>query len=154
MPLFQVKHSVWDYDIVGDNDIAGVFYSSFKAVNAVGKLPPAWHNLYGAPTQNNNSMTLRLGGVNWRDKYNETPNLGSTYRGRVLVSQRVRDSLPAKEIKADRKVAPWKRKVKILDPMRYPKTETYVLKAGIVSGSELPKLASTTLGGGNRKMGV
>ena len=145
---------MWDYDLVGDNDIAGVFYSSFKAVNSAGKLPPAWHNLYGAPTQKNNNMTLRLGGVNWRDKYNETPNLGSTYRGRVLVSQRVRDSLPAKEIEGDRKVAPWKRKVKVLDPLKYPKTETYVLKAGIVSGSELPKLSSTTLGGGNRKMGV
>jgi hypothetical protein len=150
----KVKHSVWDYDLVGDNDLAGVFYSSFKAVDAAKKVPPAWHNLYGAPTQQDSSMSLKLGGTNWREKYNDYPNLGSTYRGRVLVSQRVRDALPAKELKADRAVAPWKRKVKMLDILKYPKTETYVLKAGIVCGSELPKLGSNTLSGGNKKMGV
>jgi len=154
----KVKNSIWDYDTLGSNDIAGMFYTTIKEVEKKKKIGPTWKNLYGAPTVAiSSSATLATslaGGTDFKKKYNEFPDLGSTYRGRVLMSQKIRPTLPKKEIENDRPFKPWKRKVKTLDLKKYPKTESYVLKLGLMAGSELPQLRGTIDRSANRKMGV
>jgi hypothetical protein len=155
----RVKHSIWDYDMLDGNDIAGMFYSTFKETEKKKKVGPRWVNLMGAPTvATSTSETLKVaasGGTDWRAKYNAHPDLASTYRGRVLITEKVRPTLPKREIAKDRPFKAWKRKVKALDVMKYPQTNKYVLKAGVISGSELPQISGGVVDGGrNRKMGV
>lgn len=106
-------------------------------------------NLYGAPTIKEtaaSTLVTKIGvTTNWKKKYNETPALGSTFRGRVLITQKVKSKLPKKQIKKEQPFAPWKKKAKPLEPFKYPLQETYVLKATVVSGSELPLLQATRL---------
>jgi hypothetical protein len=154
----KVKHSVWDYDTLGSHDIAGLFSTTVKEVEKKKKIGPTWKNLYGAPTVATSSSTTMAtamgGGIDYKKKYNEFPELGSTYRGRVLMSQKIRAELPKKEIENDRPFKPWKRKVRTLDLRKYPKTESYVLKCGLMAGSELPQLRGTIDRSANRKLGV
>ena len=139
-----VTHTVWDYDKIGDNDVAGRFKSTFKEVAKKKKVGPSWVNLYGAPTAKPSSLVGKLpipGEMDWSDEYNSRPDIGSTYRGRVLVSQKVRDTLPKAEIKKDRPLnKTWKRKAKVLLPEKEPETARYVLKVDIISGTELPEI--------------
>jgi uncharacterized membrane protein len=154
----KIKHSVWDYDTLGSNDVAGIFYTKLKDVEKKKKIGPTWKNLYGAPTvATSSSATLATslgGGVDYKKKYNEFPDLASTYRGRVLMSAKIRPNLPKKEIENDRPFKVWKRKVKTLDLKKYPKTDSYVLKLGLMAGSELPQLRGTIDRSANRKLGV
>jgi len=146
----RVKHIVYDYDLVGGNDDVSCFSTKFKDVEKKGKIGPTWFNLYGAPT----TATAPLNPLeeNWLEKYNQHPEKGSTYRGRVLISQKVRDELP--KSKGELPFAPWSRKVKMLHIKKHPRTHDYVLKVGFIAGSELPKIPSSTGLGGARKMGV
>jgi hypothetical protein len=145
----RIKHSVWDYDTVGAHDLAGIFYTNLKELQKKRKTGPTWMNLYGSPLQSST-----FGSSEWRKKYNEHPDLGGCYRGRVLVSQKLRDSLPKKEIEADRPAKPWKRKVKPLAIHKYPSTEFYVLRVDVMCGNQLPQLTATMDKGRNRKLGI
>lgn len=64
-------------------------------------LGPQWVNLYGATLSSNPSdmagtMGKAMGvadATKWVEKYNTHPNQASTYRGRVLISQRIVDEV-------------------------------------------------------------
>ncbi len=109
-------------------------------------MKPTWMNLYGAPTANTSARETitshtMFAGKNFADKYNEVPELGSTYRGRVLMSQKIKTALPQKVQERDQGFTPWKRNVRALAPYKYPVCGNYVLRAFILSGSELPVTA-------------
>jgi hypothetical protein len=71
---------------------------------------PQWINLYGAtlvkaknveidPTKLAARVKNKLGvseAAKATESYNRHPNQGSTYRGRVLISQRITDEVPAR----------------------------------------------------------
>jgi hypothetical protein len=77
----RVKHSIYDYDLLGDHDLAGCFYTNFKDVDKAKnkKIGPLWFNLYGAPLVSLSTASQALagasslanaltGGVNWTQK--------------------------------------------------------------------------------------
>ena len=121
---------------------------------------PMWVNLYGAPQHiafsvknattsavQSLSRTAHLE-IDYKHQYNTLPDKASCYKGRVLISQRIKEEAP-KSI--SKKIADahesFRRKIHV--HAAAPPTTTYVLRAIIVSGSQLPqitKIASKNAG--------
>lgn len=152
----SIKLSVWDYDLTG-SDLIGCFYNKFNLLQRLPRDPatghdmctgPMWVNLYGAPvavgfsvgsTLKNSLNTLKeLAGTDYSEIYNNQPNKGSNFKGRLLISQRIAlaEDRP-KKYRTD-EMEPFRKSVKKLSMRAKPITTTYVLKALVVSGSELP----------------
>jgi hypothetical protein len=152
----SIKMSVWDYDFSG-SDLIGCFYNKFNLLQRLPRDPstgydmctgPMWVNLYGSPVSLGFSMgsTLKKGfnqlkelaGTDYSELYNNQPNKGSNYKGRVLISQRIAlaEERP-KKYRTD-EMEPFRKSIKKLNMKAKPLTATYVLKALVVSGSELP----------------
>jgi hypothetical protein len=77
---------------------------------------------------------------------NKHPDKGSTYRGRVLISQAIRDTPPPPSKggpspqKGSHALPAFKLPCPRLKLAQEPRTRKYRLRAALVSGTELPKL--------------
>eukprot|EP00604_Paraphysomonas_vestita_P002816 CAMPEP_0174818892 /NCGR_PEP_ID=MMETSP1107-20130205/1828_1 /TAXON_ID=36770 /ORGANISM="Paraphysomonas vestita, Strain GFlagA" /LENGTH=1810 /DNA_ID=CAMNT_0016031457 /DNA_START=453 /DNA_END=5885 /DNA_ORIENTATION=- len=143
-----IKLSIWDYDLDG-SDIIATTYSKFgviqKLTNGTG---PFWVNLYGAFVSTGFAMTSTVKGgltklahitddIDYTDLYNKYPDKAPSYKGRILISQRIESQRPKKYDKDE--IEPFRRRVPRLPTQNEPKYQTYILKALVVSGTELPK---------------
>jgi hypothetical protein len=159
----RIKHVVADAEIASLETVA-THYTKYREIDAADgkKTAVKWVNLYGAPTAATRILTqltdgLKVGlegGVDYRAQYNTFPDLGTTYRGRVLIAQKIMKELPKKEADNNRPFLPWKRSVKPLTLSKYPPTKEYILKLHLVSGTELPRIKGTMDLTRNRKVGV
>lgn len=144
----SIKMSVWDYDLDG-SDIIATAYSKFgvlqKLTNGTG---PYWINLYGAQVSTGFALTATVkGGLNklaalvddmdYTELYNTYPDKAPAFKGRLLVSQRIETQRPKKFDKDE--IEPFRRTIPRLGAQYEPKAQSYVLKALVVSGTELPK---------------
>jgi hypothetical protein len=124
----DVIFNVMDWDPVGGDEVVGKF--ELKNVEAVAKIhgnEPFWVNLYGAPVKgcSNNSRAAVL--------MNEDATQGSAYRGRVLLTLRIRTkSSDTYDAKHQKRLAP-----KL--PMEgYPASCVYRMRAHFVQAIGLP----------------
>lgn len=102
---------------------------------------PRWFNLYGPPLRRINKKRAQV--------VSQNPELGSTYRGRVLLSmEKVESPMPSESERFHTK------RMKDTPPMstavtnesRFPKTVKYVLRCALYCGADIPQfhsLAST-----------
>ncbi|EGZ16294.1 hypothetical protein PHYSODRAFT_560782 [Phytophthora sojae] len=124
----DVIFSVMDWDPVGGDEVVGKF--ELKDVEAVAKAhgnEPFWVNLYGAPVKgaSNNSRAAVL--------MNENSHLASAYRGRVLLTLRVRaKSSDLYDAKHQKRLAPK------LAMENYPASHVYRMRAHFVQAVGLP----------------
>ena len=44
----MMRYSVWDYELVGPNELVAMFYDKLNVVSRLGSVSPHWANLYGA----------------------------------------------------------------------------------------------------------
>jgi len=79
----------------------------------------------------------------WVHKYNSSPDTASTYRGRVLITQSLRDTLPEASKGGPKGFRngpePWKRKCARLKLAQEPSEAKYTLRLALASGIELPR---------------
>ncbi|KAF1325975.1 hypothetical protein FI667_g8713, partial [Globisporangium splendens] len=127
-PATDVTFSVKDWDPIGGDEIVGQFV--LKDAVAVAKArggDPFWFNLYGAPVRgcsNNSTPSVFM---------NENPSLASTYRGRLLMSLKLREkSSDAYDAKNQKRLA------RKLPRDLYPATFVYRMRAHFVSAAGLP----------------
>ncbi|KAG7380532.1 Synaptotagmin-6 [Phytophthora boehmeriae] len=129
----DVIFNVMDWDPVGGDEVVGKF--ELKDVEAIVKAhenKPFWVNLYGAPVKgcSNNSRTAEL--------MNENASLGSAYRGRVLLSLRLRvKSSDMYDAKHQKRLAPK------LSLESFPESCVYRMRAHFIQAIGLPKAAAT-----------
>lgn len=139
-----ISFGVWDWDQVGSDEVVGHVSQSMKLVKALGgKIPPFWANIYGAPLRHNK---VELGD-SMKKQMNLYPDIGSTYRGRILMSLRILENEDNEFDEVNQK-----RNVKRLPPDLYPKTRLYRMRAHFVCGSEIPSFLSPKNFGQNSKM--
>lgn len=116
---------VWDYDLIGSDDLIGTFKVKFQDIREK-ELQVRWANLYGAPLTAKDEKQAEL-----MTLYGET--MGSTYRGRVLygfTSGYVGE--PKTETKPLKFHFPE-------DPIPQSSQRTYLLRVDIWEGNELPE---------------
>ncbi|KAG6955595.1 hypothetical protein JG688_00011807 [Phytophthora aleatoria] len=124
----DVIFNVMDWDPVGGDEVVGKF--ELKNVEAVAKIhenQPFWVNLYGAPVKgvSNNSRAAEL--------MNENANQASAYRGRVLLTLRIRaKSSDTYEAKHQKRLAPK------LPIESFPESCVYRMRAHFVQAIGLP----------------
>ncbi|KAL4094233.1 calcium-dependent phospholipid binding [Phytophthora ramorum] len=124
----DVIFNVMDWDPVGGDEVVGKF--EFKNVEAVVKAhgnAPFWVNLYGAPVKgcSNNSRAAVL--------MNENAHLASAYRGRVLLTLKIRaKSGDMYDAKHQKRLAPK------LSLESYPPSCVYRMRAHFVQAIGLP----------------
>jgi hypothetical protein len=152
----KIRHAVWDHDWGPDpDDLVCQFVTDIKFLEKYlnkghKKLGPTWMNLYGAavckdPSAMANALGSFLGASDtskWANKMNKKPEKASTYRGRVLITQSIRDKPPEKDGPKPNKEGgydPFKRKAKRLKMAQEPPSSLYRLRACVMSGVELPK---------------
>lgn len=119
-----IQVEVWDYDLVGSDDLVGNFKVPFGNIREK-ELKPRWGNLYGAPLSAKDNQDAELMTLFGQD-------LGSTYRGRIfygLTSYNYGD--PKSETKDLNFKFP-------LDPIPQSPQRTYLLRVDILEGHELP----------------
>lgn len=106
---------------------------------------PRWYNLYGPPLRGTNQKRQRL--------VSRHAELGSTYRGRVLVSM-VRVESPPPEAGEKMHTKP----MAAAERQRYerstPKTVKYMLRGALFCGVELPRSTLPSLAGGTSQVRV
>ena len=123
----KIELSLWDYDRLAKNDRVGTIFLKYNAIEKYGR-PPVWMPVYGAPNG------VDFGNVkNYMNRY---PGSASNFRGRLLVSAKVvsdRDTIKDEKEEVKTKVAA------PLPPRLSPPMRRLVLRALIVSGSELPR---------------
>lgn len=129
----DASFSVNDWDPIGGDEVVGHFVLQNVAELAKtrgGK--PFWVNLYGAPVRgcsNNSTAAVRM---------NQNPALASTYRGRVLLTLKLRDkSSDAYEAKHQKRMA------RKLPRELYPATFVYRMRAHFVSATGLAQQSRT-----------
>ncbi|GMF36658.1 unnamed protein product [Phytophthora lilii] len=124
----DVIFNVMDWDPVGGDEVVGKF--ELKDVEALAKAhgdDPFWVNLYGAPVKgcSNNSNAAVL--------MNENAHLASAYRGRVLLTLRIRaKSSDTYDAKHQKRLAPK------LSLESYPASCVYRMRAHFVQAIGLP----------------
>eukprot|EP00602_Paraphysomonas_sp_CaronLab_P003319 CAMPEP_0185019240 /NCGR_PEP_ID=MMETSP1103-20130426/1865_1 /TAXON_ID=36769 /ORGANISM="Paraphysomonas bandaiensis, Strain Caron Lab Isolate" /LENGTH=1852 /DNA_ID=CAMNT_0027549443 /DNA_START=18 /DNA_END=5573 /DNA_ORIENTATION=+ len=142
-----IKFSVWDHDVTGSDLIATV-YSKFNMIQKLGgDTGVHWENLYGAPVSAGYSLKNTLkGGItklknvgeqDYTEVYNTYPDRAPSFKGRILISQRIETQRP-KKYDTD-EIEPFRRSIKRIPQKAEPPTKLYVLKALVVSGTELPQ---------------
>jgi len=163
----KVKHSIWDRDTAGGDDLVCEFTTDLKVLKGYldrghTKDGPRWFNLYGAavcpdPNALKNAVASASSALSGgsgvgeeKARMNRNPERGSTYRGRVLVTQRiVGDDKALKHLGEGFKPGKggartgWSRNatqgVTKLKHDQEPPVRSYVLRACVVSGVELPR---------------
>ncbi|CAM9300468.1 unnamed protein product, partial [Phaeothamnion confervicola] len=158
----NTKLSVYEWDAIGDDELIGVVHGSVKLLGKLGPgavMGPTWYPMYGAPLKISDASNMkRLGkratmmeDVDWKEVYNNYSDKGSTYRGRLLLSQEIRATLPPGH--EDERL-PWRRKVKKLSTKREPATRLYAIRCFVVSGTEIPAFTSLANLGKTDKMSI
>ncbi|KAG2520033.1 hypothetical protein BBO99_00008415 [Phytophthora kernoviae] len=128
----DVIFNVMDWDPVGGDEVVGKF--ELKDVETVVKAhgnEPFWVNLYGAPVKgcSNNSRAAGL--------MNDNAYLGSAYRGRLLLSLRIRvKSSDVYDAKHQKRLAPK------LSLECFPESCVYRMRAHFIQSIGLPKAAA------------
>jgi hypothetical protein len=145
----SIKFSVWDHNITGSTLIATA-YTKYGIISKIQRPEPFWINLYGAPVANGFAMTTTMKGglnklkslaereVDYTALYNTYPERGSCYKGRVLISQTIRNPEDRPSRFRKNEIEAFRIKIKKKKPD--PPMATYVLRALVVSGTELPDL--------------
>lgn len=125
----DVAFSIKDWDPIGGDEVVGVFVlkNVHELVKARGS-SPFWVNLYGAPVRgcsNNSTASVMM---------NQTPELASTYRGRLLLTLKTREkSSDAYDAKSQKRMA------RKLPRELFPATFVYRMRAHFVSAIGLPQ---------------
>ncbi len=123
----KIELTLWDYDRLAKNDRVGTIFLKFNTIEKHGR-PPVWMPVYGAPNG------VDFGNVkNYMNRY---PGSASNFRGRLLVSAKVvsdRETIKDEKEEVKTKVAA------PLPPRLSPPMRRLVLRALVVSGSELPR---------------
>jgi hypothetical protein len=74
-----------------------------------------------------------------KDVYNTFPDQAASYKGRLLMAQRI-EPLDKGQKDKNGEIAPFRKKLKKkLSPMQEPRVRSYKLKVLVVTGSECPK---------------
>jgi hypothetical protein len=127
-PTTDVAFSVKDWDPIGGDEVVGQFV--LKDAEALAKARggnPFWINLYGAPVRgcsNNSTPSVFM---------NQHPSLASTYRGRMLMTLKLRGkSSDAYDAKNQRRLA------RKLPRESFPATFVYRMRAHFVNAIGLP----------------
>jgi hypothetical protein len=87
---------------VGGSELIATTYFNFTILKSMlmEKMGPYWVNLYGAPVDGLNPNPLNaiknLVGMDYKDFYNRFPDAATTFKGRVLISQKLCRELPEK----------------------------------------------------------
>ncbi|CAB1121421.1 unnamed protein product [Ectocarpus sp. CCAP 1310/34] len=160
----NVKFSIWDWDPVGENELVGVYYGKLRHIENTmketkGRVTCRWVNLYGPPlhipeTRNlkvltRRAATLGLGAqTDHLHQYLNFPDKASTYRGRVLVMERIVPHAPKAHEKD--KVA-WRRKIK---SPTVPKAAQYAMRIFVGAGTGIPQFTDVANFGKNKKMWI
>ncbi|POM58592.1 Dysferlin-like protein, partial [Phytophthora palmivora] len=106
---------------------------------------PRWYNLYGPPLHGTNTKRKQL--------VSRHAELGSTYRGRILISMvRVETPLPEDGEKMHLKTMPAPEREHF--ERSTPKTVKYMLRGALYCGVELPRGSSSALIGGTPQVRV
>lgn len=144
----SIKFSVWDYNLTGNNIIATA-YTKYGVISKIVRPEPFWINLYGAPVATGFAMTATVKGgfgklknltdIDYTALYNTYPEKGSSYKGRVLISQCLRNPEDRPSRFRKNEIEPFRLKIKKKKPD--PPTTLYVLRALVVSGTELPEFS-------------
>ena len=143
----SIKLSVWDYNLTGSNLIATA-YTKYGIISKISRPEPFWINLYGAPVAAGFTMTTTVKGgitkfknltdldIDYAGMYNTYPEKASGFKGRILISQSIRnpEDRPAKYRKNE--MEPFRKSIRAKPD---PPTQRYSLKALVVSGTELPE---------------
>ncbi|KAK1944253.1 Myoferlin [Phytophthora citrophthora] len=98
---------------------------------------PRWYNFYGPPLRGTNSKRKKL--------VSRHPELGSTYRGRVLLSM-IRMESPKPEDGEKMRVKSMSEADRERFEKTVPKTVKYMLRGALYSGVELPRSSSPITG--------
>ncbi|TYZ58161.1 hypothetical protein PybrP1_003952, partial [[Pythium] brassicae (nom. inval.)] len=129
----DASFSVNDWDPIGGDEVVGHFVlPDAVALAKTRGSQPFWVNLYGAPVRgcsNNSAAAVRM---------NQQPAVASTYRGRVLLTLKLRaKSSDAYEAKHQKRMA------RKLPRDLYPKTVVYRMRAHFVSATGLAQASRT-----------
>ncbi|CAM9701229.1 unnamed protein product, partial [Scytosiphon promiscuus] len=157
----SVKTIVKDWDSVGEDEIVACVNCKLKEIESLPDRQhrPRWFPLYGAPLVVPTSteiaeIALRMTGpsavTNWRSMYENLPQKASTYRGRILLSREIRESLPIGKEES----TPWRRKVGRLPKKKEPSTTRFAMRCYVASGADVPHQSSVIRMGLNFKMSV
>ncbi|KUF94553.1 Dysferlin protein [Phytophthora nicotianae] len=106
---------------------------------------PRWYNLYGPPLRGTNPKRKQL--------VSRHPELGSTYRGRILIST-VRVESPRPEDGEKMHTKPMSAEERERLDRSTPKTVKYMLRGALYCGVDLPRSSSSALIGGPSQVRV
>jgi len=160
-----IKMTIWDEDSgPAGNSLVGTVTDKFNLLNEDSNksTPPHWLNIYGAQVNGYElgSNLKKIGKIgsserDWKAHYNKFGHEAPHYRGRVLIEQRIVKSAPPKKDGSERDPEPFRRKLKKeLKQSQFPPTDTYKIRAMVVSGTEIPKFRKTLSVGKARKMQI
>ena len=156
---------MWDHDKKG-NELIAYFFEKYNEIDRYANKQSGvkWVNLYGSPEYKDSSTAMEkikkfantagslagqvfAGDIDPKEFYNHTPEKASMYKGRVLINVKIADKRPAKyDEKFKDQVKSFRRFKKPPPANLEPSTKNYLLKALVVSGSEMPEIISLTLG--------
>ena len=145
----KIKVGIWDKDLDGD-DLVGMTSASLQDLikmlkaakvdngddHSVVSLPYRWYNLYGAPEKKEALRDLTK--PDFHKIYNEREGLGSTYRGRALLSFKLSSRVPPKK-KYEGMETFFMRKFKGPQRPPIPPSESYSMFADVYIGDALPE---------------
>lgn len=150
-----IKITVLDKDELGDEAI-GLFYEKLGDILRTpnSSLDAKWYNIYGKPEFKNDSFARKAvelakkseqaaksrltfdNATDYNELYNNVPDKGSTFKGRVLCKFRVATKRPTKFDTVE--VKPFIQKISKNVRSPIPPSQAYVLKALVVVGNMLP----------------
>ncbi|KAF0685797.1 Aste57867_22405 [Aphanomyces stellatus] len=144
---------VKDWDRLASDEIVAHSYHSLRLIKKMcsasdsGTFGPMWLNLYGAPL--NFTGNIIPGENSAKNQMNTFPDLGTFYRGRILVSFSIRSNeRHLDEINQRVKAVPLPRQI-------YPETVPYKLRAFVGTGTDIPQMTSLSgVGTRNSKMQI
>ncbi|OQR94660.1 hypothetical protein THRCLA_08129 [Thraustotheca clavata] len=135
----KITISTKAWDKVGTDQLVATSYQSIRFIKSVGgSYGPTWINLYGAPLDHARGNLLH-GVETVKDQMALYPDMGSFYRGRILVSFSIREDKDLEESNMRVKATPLPREL-------YPATTVYRLRAFVGAGSNIPKMKSLAHG--------
>ncbi|CAM9992524.1 unnamed protein product [Ectocarpus sp. 6 AP-2014] len=150
----SVKTVVKDWDSMTEDETVASVNCKLKEIEGLPdrRHGPRWFPLYGAPLVIPTStdiaeiakrMAAGEATTNWRTLYDSLPQKGSTYRGRLLLSREIRESLPIGREEVGR-----------LPKRKEPSTTRVAMRCYVATGADLPCQASVIRMGLNFRMSV
>jgi len=148
-----IKGECKDWEALGSADLVATNYFKWGEIdNLPGKKRgPFWQPLYGAAINIPHTIKLAIDtenmtkDINWFKYYNKFPDLASTYRGRVLMTQEIIEKSKAPNRKEVSEVRPFRRKISGKNVAIPPFREDLVLGFLVISGTMLPQRASVSV---------